>query len=391
MADRLVRISTVILAILLFYSIATIWIPDRWSISVWHAGAFALALGWAVWMIIRPYRIYGSVLLIPLLGTALWGLFQLLVGASVSRWETWNAALQWSANLVLFFLTLQICADSDIRRRFLKALLYFGFVLSVVAVAQFFTSNGKLFWLFRAEYPDMFGPFANRDHYASFVELLVPLALLEALRDRRRWLFYAGITSGMLASVIAGASRAGSFLVALEIAIVLWIARYRGLVTGRNLGKILASFAIFAAVFIPVVGWENLWGRFQQPDPFGSRREMLYSSLAMLRDRPWTGFGLGNFEAAYPAYALYDSGAGVNHAHNDWAEWAAEGGLPFLLMVAAVAVWTARYAIPSIWAIGVVTVFVHSFVDFPMQKPGLAAWVFSALGALAASSRHGEP
>jgi len=45
---------------------------------------------------------------------------------------------------------------------------------------------------------------------------------------------------------------------------------------------------------------------------------MLQSTIAMAREKPWTGFGLGNFENVYPAYALFDDGAIVNHAHNDW-------------------------------------------------------------------------
>jgi hypothetical protein len=29
-------------------------------------------------------------------------------------------------------------------------------------------------------------------------------------------------------------------------------------------------------------------------------------------------------------YARFDVGKTVNHAHNDWAEWAVDGGIPFL-------------------------------------------------------------
>ena len=56
------------------------------------------------------------------------------------------------------------------------------------------------------------------------------------------------------------------------------------------------------------------------------------------------GFGLGTFETVYPHFALFDIGLIVNHAHNDWLEWAAEGGVPLALALLSLAVWAARPA-----------------------------------------------
>ena len=66
------------------------------------------------------------------------------------------------------------------------------------------------------------------------------------------------------------------------------------------------------------------------------RADLLRSSVAMARERPLTGFGLGAWPSAYPGYALYDDGTFVNQAHNDWAQWTVEGGLPLLLAMLAV-------------------------------------------------------
>jgi len=133
-----------------------------------------------------------------------------------------------------------------------------------------------------------------------------------------------------------------------------------------------------------------LWSRFQT-DPLAVRRELVASSLAMFRDRPWMGFGLGTWPSAYPAYATFDLGVFANHAHCDWAEWAAEGGLPFLAAAAALAaiavVWSGRRR----WGMGVAAVFAHALVDYPLQKPALAALAFTLLGALAADARRKGP
>ena len=120
-----------------------------------------------------------------------------------------------------------------------------------------------------------------------------------------------------------------------------------------------------------------------------TRRELLSSSLDMVRERPLTGFGLGAWATAYPAFAYYDDGSAPNQAHNDWAQWAAEGGLPLLAAMTALLLLFLPHAWRSIWGIGVVSVFLHALVDYPMQqRPALAAWIFLLLGAAVASRRQ---
>jgi len=141
---------------------------------------------------------------------------------------------------------------------------------------------------------------------------------------------------------------------------------------------------LLALVFVAVVGWAVLWSRFQDPDPFAGRREILRDTIALIRARPWSGFGLGAFRIAYPAYASLDFGAVVHHAHNDWAEWTADGGFPFSLLMLSIAIWSIPRAWRTVWGLGLLAVFVHSIVDFPLQKPVLELWLFALLGALAA-------
>ena len=64
-----------------------------------------------------------------------------------------------------------------------------------------------------------------------------------------------------------------------------------------------------AAVFVAVAGWETLWNRLQLPDPLAGRREILWSSLDMIRTSPAWGFGLGALPAVYPQFARFDDGA----------------------------------------------------------------------------------
>jgi O-antigen ligase len=386
-SGRFVRTSTVALGSLLFFGVLTLWVRERWAVSLFQGGSFLLGIAWTVWWARGRCTLRGSFLLFPFAGAAAWGLLQLALQTTVYRFDTWSAVLFWTSISVLGAVAIQALSAGEVRRPFLKALLYFAFAMSVLATTQYFTSQGKVFWLFPSGYPDALGPFVYRNNYAAFIELMLPLAVWEAVKERREALVHALMAGVMYASVIACASRAGSVLATAEIPVVLFMARRQGLVTFRGLGAALVKIGALAVVFAAVVGWHGLIERFAQRDPYVHRREMLQSSLVMARERPWLGFGLGTYEEAYPAYALFDIGLTVNHAHNDWAEWLAEGGVPFLLLMASAAAWSLAPAIRSIWGIGLISVFLHALVDYPMQRLGLAAWVFVLLGALAAEER----
>ena len=369
------------LAVLLAFGILTVSAPARWPVAIFDAGLFALGAVWAARLVARPFAFRWSQLAAALVAAAVWPLAQLTAGASVYRFETWNAALVWAAHLTVFLLALQLFGNSARLGLFLDALLWFGTAIAAVSLVQLFTSGGRIFWLFPTPYKDLvLGPFVYRNNYAAFVELVVPLALLKALARPRTALAWACAAALMAASVVASGSRAGAVLVGLETLVILALdAR------GRARGAVW-KLAAATAVLVAIAGPGFLCSRFQT-DPLAVRRELVASSLAMFWERPWMGFGLGTWPTAYPAYATFDPGVFANHAHCDWAEWAAEGGLPFLASAAALAsaavLWSGRRR----WGVGVAAVFAHALVDYPLQKPVLAALTFTLLGALAADAR----
>jgi O-antigen ligase len=149
---------------------------------------------------------------------------------------------------------------------------------------------------------------------------------------------------------------------------------------------VLGSLAA-VAILTGVVGWEPLWKRLQEPHPYSLRKDLVLSSIAMVRDRPLTGFGLGTWPEAYPGYARFDDGTYVNQAHNDWIQWASEGGLLFLAAMLAIAAWSVGPALRSLWGVGILSVWLHALIDYPMQqRPALAAFFFTLLGTLAATT-----
>lgn len=376
------------LALLLFFGVLTIWIRGRWALSLLQAGVFLTAAAWILGWARRPGKIQTAGLLVPLTCAPLWGLLQLALGTTVYRFNTWNEILFWFSLLAAVFLALQALADAAVCVRFLTALLYFGVAISILGTIQLFTSGGKIFWWFDSGYPDAFGPFVYYNNYAAFAELLLPLAIYRALRDKRRGAVYAILAGVLYASVIASNSRAGAILCTALLFAVPILAALKQTGGARRLMLTTGTLLAAAALFTAVVGWGRLLERLRHPDPFVHRREMLLSSLEMAKERPWMGSGLGTYQEAYPAYALFDIGRIVNHAHNDWAEWLAEGGVPFLLLTLCFAALTVGPAIRSVWGLGLLSVYLHALVDYPMQRLGLALWIFVLAAAVTAADRE---
>jgi O-antigen ligase len=380
------------LLILLFVSILLLWVPNRWPLGLFQAGVFTVTIWIIVHVALRPSGFRGSLLLVPLGGVLGLGCLQIAARQTSDAWATRAALLAWAANASLVFLALQLFAERKARQRFLQSIFYFGFAISVLAVTQLWTSPGKVFWLFPTGYADtVMGPFVSRNLYAAFIELLLPIGLVYAAFGRRVWM-HAAMCGVMFASVVAGASRAGVVLVSAEVMAALLLTQTHRIGITRGLAATVGRIAVPCVLFIALFGGTALWRRFQEEDPYGVRRQLLRSSLDMVYERPWIGFGLGTWSIVYPRFAYYDDGTVANHAHNDWAEWSAEGGLACFTMMLWLAAMTLRPAVRSVWGIGVIAVWLHCVVDFPLQNPFMAGWFFLAAGILAAGgSQSGEP
>ncbi len=354
--------TTVALAALLAFSVATLWVPARWALSGVETGAFLLAasIAWKSRFALR------GIALVPAFLCA-WAAAQLAANWTIVPAATIDACLYWLAAACFVYLG----AHAD-RERFLRYALAIGTAICIAGTIQLFTSRGDVFWLFPSGFDTrVIGPFVSPNNYAAFVELLVPIALT------RRGAWRLPVAAALAATVAASGSRAGAVLVAADIVAVLALQRK---------ARDFALFAALAAVCVAVVGPQFLWDRLGQTDPFAVRREFLESTIAMFRARPLHGFGLGAWPFAYPQFALIDTGQFANHAHNEWAQWAAEGGVPALAAMLALPVWLAPRALRSVWAIGLIAVLLHAAVDYPFLRLGLAAWIFTLAGVLSAEA-----
>jgi O-antigen ligase len=152
-------------------------------------------------------------------------------------------------------------------------------------------------------------------------------------------------------------------------------------------------------------GIEKVAERLQQTTIESEQRdEVARDTLVIVRDYPLTGTGAGSFYSTYP---MYDTGkvgfSFYKHAHNDYLEFASEFGLVAFALLGfcmLVSLWQAVRAqlkrrsrlmqgMGFAATMAIVTLLIHSTVDFNLQIPANAA-TFMVILALAWISRHGN-
>jgi len=372
------------LAALFAFAILTLWVPALWPVAVFQVGIFALCVC-ALWRHFPPRLPYAA---IPFMAAVAWGLLQLALHFTAYPFATKTAILRFASFLASFLTAYCLFQDSGVRRWFRSAMLWFAFLVSIVATLQVFTSDGRVFWSFPTDYGNIMGPIVYHNHWAAFVEVVLPIALYQAFRRNSTSLLYAGMAAALYASVIASASRAGTILTSAEIVGVALLMAMRGFATGRAVAGAFLRMAILLAAFTTVVGWTRVWDRLVMPDPMSGRREFNISSLHLIAAHPLTGTGLGTWPTVYPQYAVIDVGALANQAHDDWLQFAVEGGIPFGLVMFSLFLWSVGPAFRTIWGLGVVCVFLHAAVDYPFSRPALGSWPILVIAMLASCQKR---
>jgi len=347
-------------------SILTAWTAARWITPALEFAAFAMAFVSLV-RIIRsaiPFR-FRALLCVAAAFPAV-GCLQLAIGHPAYRFATIEAALYWAALASLLFTGIWMFSSGRAREIFLIALLWLGAVATVLEIVQIFGYD-------RHELTSTGYPLLSSNYYAELIELIFPIALVCALRRHRLWWMDAGLAALFAATVIASGARMGTILVLVEALTIFNLARRRSFTSITKLRNLVLVFIVLIAGWVVIEGPGTLLQRLHETDPLQGRSDIGRSALAMVRSRPWTGYGLGNFPVVYPAFATFDNGYFINHVHNDWLEAAVDGGIPFLGIMFIFCVTSVPAAWRSAWGVGSIAVILHAWVDFPFQRFGVAA------------------
>jgi O-antigen ligase len=242
-----------------------------------------------------------------------------------------------------------------------------GFAVSLLAIAQAATAGRDIYWRFRTEFegPLPFGPFVNRNHFATWVVMALPLTLgyvaarsgrpaadathvsarsrlASAIDPRTAWLLAAALT--MLVALLLSLSRSGMLALGTAACGTAFLCRRR--LDRRRRHRLLAAAAI---VVIGGIAWADipaLGARVAGAQSgLANRLTIWRETVPIVRDFWLTGTGAGTYQRAMFAYQQSSRAVYFNQAHNHYLQVAAEGGAILLvafLAAAAAFVRTAR-------------------------------------------------
>ena len=383
---RAIRIGVCVFAA---FAVIAFGAVEVWSESILEAGAAALFLWWALLVFFRcEIEIHWNAIFWPVLAFIGIAGMQLALGGTAYPFLTRVALLKVVACALLFFLSVQSFRTRQDLRFVAWFLTSFGFAIAVLAIAQDYTSHGLLYW-FRplTEGGSPFGPYVDRDHFAGFMELIVPvgMSLIVFRGVRREQVVFVGIlTLVPIVALFLTASRGGVVAFVFEVGLLTALMRV------RRVRFQAATAAVILLAALAVLGWlgaGKVLDRIRASsvvDLSADRRAtMLKGAWHMFLDHPLAGTGLGTLVAVYPKYETFYDGKIVDHVHDDYAEMLAETGIAgglcgliFLIMLfresrrrLAEEQSAFSQAVHTAGTVACVGLLVHSLVDFNLHIP----------------------
>jgi O-antigen ligase len=379
---------------------------EDWARAVFETGIGLLFLAWAVRFYLHSEdTIVISPLLPPMMGLLLVVLAQLLFSTTASPFNTHQEFTLLLADVIMVFLAVQAFRTLEDWRGFVWFVMIFGFVVSVFGILQHLTFNGKLYWFREMHYGGIpFGPYVNRNHFAGFAELFIPMALVPLMLGkvrRERWFIVGLFAVVSIGSLFLAASRGGIVSLAMEVLVVVMWMGLRRMGPKQMLGG--AAVLLAALLMVSWLGVKEIAQRFSSMRAMevssGKRASMRRDTWRIFVEHPWMGTGLGTLQIVFPPYETLYDGRIVNHAHNDYVEALAETGIAGGLCCAlylGLLLFHSLQRLPagnsSFAAVlnlsGLVACagfLVHSLVDFNLRLPANAQ-LFFLIATLATST-----
>lgn len=330
---------------------------------------------------------------------------------TMDRWGTVRALLA----LVVFasFWALACTLTRAARLRLLKLALIVATLTALLGYAQAAAGTYSLLRPYDYHHPiGAIGLFANRNHFACLMAMLLPFATALGMRAQSRRsapvaLAWYSVAAMLFLAAALSFSRTGLALAGTTaLGSVLLLSSRAG--SASDQGSI-RRWAPLAAISVAIAGiavyaWDGISQRLQQ-DPLEDLRwqYLRYGWDAAKAYLPW-GSGWGSFMSVYAPFEPVGAMREVFalHAHNDVLETLIEAGLPgfvllLTLLVTVICVTrkslierTSHGSILGAAAIAAFVPMVHSLVDYPLRTHAVAVVFALVLSFLLASASDAQ-
>ena len=325
-------------------------------------------------------------------------------------WRGWNALFALVAPLAALLLAMQ--CDARQRGQLLFAVLALMGASVLVAAVQAATGYSAGAYIYRINSINVAtGLFANRNHFAVMLCCTFPMLAFVALRSTGGgrngpiWLWLAGVAGiVMLFTLLLTGSRSGvvlSVVALLSLPLIYQPRRYLAIAVG------VLTLVLLVAVAVYLSRAEAI-DRLLATDDKEEVRLYVWQPIADMAKLYFPfGSGIGSFVEVFEVGETRDllKFTYLNHAHNDWLEYALEAGLAgILLMAAGLLSWITgavrlfrmpadrdgRVHLGRVGAVAILLLGLASLVDYPVRVPAVACVAAIAAVWMASGIRGGK-
>ncbi|MHB8174030.1 MAG: O-antigen ligase family protein [Nitrospirota bacterium] len=325
-------------------------------------------------------------------------------------WGVEQQAFILTATLLIFLFVINLVRKREQVEKALTAFYVIGLILAVFAIVQRMAIDSPSFL-----------PFINKNHFAGYMELLVPLAVSslayqigkidkeESLKETiikvfssssgSKVIFFLFLTVLFSACVVLTYSRGGMCGMIFSLAVL-------AVILGRNKKIAVATAVCCAAVIFLVLSADEgkISGHVENfVDTAVFRTQIWGDTVKMIKAFPVSGVGLGGFETAFPYFKTNKIQMDFFQPESDYLYLLAEGGvIGFSLAAAFVFIYFfetwgkfRKRRDPfsrSVYAgavSGLAGLLLHGFVDTSLHMPAIlfACSALLALGYVSVSVR----
>ena len=270
---------------------------------------------------------------------------------TMNAYNTMQSLALAVAVVLTFWCARALFARSGIRAG-ARTIAAFGLLLAAFGIAQHVTAPHTLYWMHAFKSTEPYGPYLNRSDFAMWLVMALPLTagyLLARPHSRQRHggellsvdafddtAMFLTVAIGLMAAALMVALSRSGIIGAIASALALWIFSERRM---RHAGRawLLGGIGAIALVALAFADTSALATRFADtvtPSSAG-RLDIWRATMPMIRDFWITGVGAGAFERAMIVYQPAPHETYFNHAHNEYLQLAAEGGLSLIIPAAA--------------------------------------------------------
>ncbi len=336
------------------------------------------------------------------------------VSLSVNRKNTLLMLFTFTSYALFYLLTVYHCSRADRLKKTATLIVCLGVLIGVEAIIQKLTSPDAIYWFRSTSNSLPLGPWVYKNHFAGFMEMLFPITIALFLFYRPRVVYDKSFREKFISAMtMPGANRyllLGTGAILMAVSILLSVSRggiitlsiaflFFTLFSARTLADYRTRWAVILTVLVVLMitwlGWQpiidkfgTIWGN-KGLDTSG-RFPVYLDSLGIIRSFPMFGTGFGTFIDVYPAFRTVQGEVLFDHAHNDYLELLADGGLTGFLLSAWFVIAVILHAIRKLlqrrdrYAIlltsgaltGILALLFHCLVDFQIYNGanGLYFW-----------------